>query len=245
MMTGRTCLSPEERQHCFQTNLCLHCGGLGHWMKDCYVKGYGSAACGRALLSRSLTKTLISRLPISVHLTIIHLITDNHHKNILFHVIRSPDLLLILGNTWLNYYNHHIDWQSGQTLPVVLFLLLMSKMFLVNFLILMLFTLNIWILRRYLRNFELYLCLLTVVLIFQALHHPVADYTRILNLNIRQWTLTSLNSWLLHSSDLHLAGFILWGNKRYGGPCIDYKGLNSITIKNWYPLTFISSAHHL
>ncbi len=39
------------------------------------------------------------------------------------------------------------------------------------------------------------------------------------------------------------AGFFLWG-RRTGlcGPCIDYRGLNSITVKNTYPLPLMSSA---
>ncbi|KAK3574131.1 hypothetical protein QTP86_003418 [Hemibagrus guttatus] len=42
------------------------------------------------------------------------------------------------------------------------------------------------------------------------------------------------------------AGFFFVGKKDGGlRPCIDYRGLNQITIKNWYPLPLISSAFEL
>ena len=39
------------------------------------------------------------------------------------------------------------------------------------------------------------------------------------------------------------AGFFFVG-KKYGGlrPCIDYRGLNAITVKNHYPLPLVNSA---
>ncbi|KAF7658989.1 hypothetical protein LDENG_00005110 [Lucifuga dentata] len=39
MQVGRTRLSKEECQHCFLLNLCLYCGGLGHRVHSCPLKG--------------------------------------------------------------------------------------------------------------------------------------------------------------------------------------------------------------
>uniref|UniRef100_A0A8C5DBT5 CCHC-type domain-containing protein n=1 Tax=Gouania willdenowi TaxID=441366 RepID=A0A8C5DBT5_GOUWI len=39
MHVGRTSLSPEEREHCRQRNLCLYCGKPGHYVFRCPVKG--------------------------------------------------------------------------------------------------------------------------------------------------------------------------------------------------------------
>uniref|UniRef100_A0A8C5GZJ6 CCHC-type domain-containing protein n=1 Tax=Gouania willdenowi TaxID=441366 RepID=A0A8C5GZJ6_GOUWI len=46
MQVGRTSLSPEEREHRRQRNLCLYCGKPGHYIFRCPVKGPSSSPAG-------------------------------------------------------------------------------------------------------------------------------------------------------------------------------------------------------
>uniref|UniRef100_A0A674PJ94 Uncharacterized protein n=1 Tax=Takifugu rubripes TaxID=31033 RepID=A0A674PJ94_TAKRU len=41
------------------------------------------------------------------------LLSGNHHETIQFHVLKSPHLPLILGYPWLRRHNPHIDWATG------------------------------------------------------------------------------------------------------------------------------------
>lgn len=43
-------------------------------------------------------------------------ISGNHHELISFLIINSPDLPVILGATWLRKHNPHIDWVKGEVL---------------------------------------------------------------------------------------------------------------------------------
>uniref|UniRef100_A0A146SAR5 Gypsy retrotransposon integrase-like protein 1 n=1 Tax=Fundulus heteroclitus TaxID=8078 RepID=A0A146SAR5_FUNHE len=53
MQLGRSALTKEERQRRRQQGLCLYCGGEGHVVQTCPVKGSGSVGEGRFLLSRT------------------------------------------------------------------------------------------------------------------------------------------------------------------------------------------------
>ncbi len=57
----------------------------------------------------------------------------------------------------------------------------------------------------------------------------------------------SLNAGLIHPSSLPAGAGFFFVKKKDGSlrPCIDYRGLNNITIRNRYPLPQISSAFEL
>ena len=44
------------------------------------------------------------------------LMSGNHHETIQFHVLRSPKIPLILGYPWLRRHNPNIDWSTGSIL---------------------------------------------------------------------------------------------------------------------------------
>lgn len=44
------------------------------------------------------------------------LLSGKHHETIQFHVLKSPSLPLILGYPWLRRHNPHIDWSTGSIL---------------------------------------------------------------------------------------------------------------------------------
>lgn len=44
------------------------------------------------------------------------LLSGNHHETIQFHVLRSPHIPLILGYPWLRRHNPNIDWETGAIL---------------------------------------------------------------------------------------------------------------------------------
>ena len=44
------------------------------------------------------------------------LLSGNHHETISFHILRSPRIPLILGYPWLRRHNPHIDWETGAIL---------------------------------------------------------------------------------------------------------------------------------
>jgi len=49
--------------------------------------------------------------------TPVHMImSGNHHETIQFHVLRSPQIPLILGYPWLRRHNPNIDWTTGSIL---------------------------------------------------------------------------------------------------------------------------------
>ena len=42
------------------------------------------------------------------------IVSGNHHETLQFHVIRSPLTSLVLGRPWLKRHNPHFDWSSGK-----------------------------------------------------------------------------------------------------------------------------------
>lgn len=106
-------------------------------------------------------------------------------------------------------------------------------------------------LEKFLVRDELFLCLhivpMTVQLISsQALPCPLVDYitSPVLREAMEKYIHDSLAAGIIRPSSSPLgAGFFFVSKKdKTLRPCIDFHGLNSITIKNKYPLPLISSA---
>lgn len=192
---------------------------------------------------------------------------DNHHESVCFHIIHSPQLPLVLGASWLLRHNPHIDWRSGQILgwsPVCLNSCLRaapsapsadrdhgreepsdwSKVP------------------------EAYLDLKEVFNKTKELslppHRPYdcaidllpgssPPRGRLYSLSaperqaMQKYLDEALAVGLFRPSSSPAGAGIFFVGKKDGGlcPCIDYRRLNDITIKNRYPLPLISSAFEL
>ncbi|KAI3352443.1 hypothetical protein L3Q82_005396 [Scortum barcoo] len=155
------------------------------------------------------------------------LLSGNHHETIQFHILYSPRLALILGYPWLQRHNPHVDWLMGAILG--------------------------WgsschqvCLRQAtsLPPHRPYDCALDL----QPGTTPPRGRLYSLSAPERKAMEVYMTLWQLASSGPHHhqwgQGFSLWKRKTLR-PCIDYRGLNDISIKNHYPLPLISSAFEL
>ncbi|KAF7648310.1 hypothetical protein LDENG_00158670, partial [Lucifuga dentata] len=72
---------------------------------------------GREPLPRPVPANALDghRLGTVTHLTspVQLLLSGNHHETLQFHILQSPQLPLILGYSWLRRHNPHIDWDTG------------------------------------------------------------------------------------------------------------------------------------
>uniref|UniRef100_A0A8C5EI19 ribonuclease H n=1 Tax=Gouania willdenowi TaxID=441366 RepID=A0A8C5EI19_GOUWI len=322
MQVGRTRLSPEEREHRRQRNLCLYCGKPSHYIIRCPVKGARSSVERGVLMSLFSTPSPIKRphfqarlllkrgthtlttlidsgsdiclldenlaqqleiksvpLPASVpdnaldgrllgtitHRTVpVHLVlAGRHHETVQFHILKTPQHPVILGFPWLHRHNPHIDWSMGsfiswspychqiclkQAIPALLrsdtsgppsdlqglpeeyhdLQEVFSKTRATS-----------------LPPHRSYDCSIDLL--------PGTSPPRIYSLSgperevMEKYVNESLAAGLIRpSSSPAGAGFFFVEKKdKTLRPCIDYRGLNNITVKNRYPLPLISSAFEL
>lgn len=94
MQIGRSQLSPEEREYCFQARECLYCGKLGHRIASCPVSPKDPAALNNQVFAA----------PVKL------IAPSNHNEAISFFTFPSPDTLLILEFPWLQKHSPHTDW---------------------------------------------------------------------------------------------------------------------------------------
>uniref|UniRef100_A0A3B3DGY8 Gypsy retrotransposon integrase-like protein 1 n=1 Tax=Oryzias melastigma TaxID=30732 RepID=A0A3B3DGY8_ORYME len=191
----------------------------------------------------------------------------NHHETLSFHIITSPEHPLILGYSWLMRHNPHIDWSSGEVLgwgsscpskclraakpghrdvpvssaeeypdlskvPVVYHDLkeVFSKTRATS-----------------LPPHRPYDC------VIDLLPGTTPPRGRLYSLSspeqqaMQEYIEDALASGLIRPSSSPAGAGFFFVKKKDGGlrPCIDYRGLNQITIKNRYPLPLISSAFEL
>ena len=188
-------------------------------------------------------------------------LSGNHTESIRFYVLHAPTAPLVLGRPWLERHEPHISWASGQILgwstachAVCLRSALspscgsrpkpsppeISDVPPVYHDLALVFDKDQALSLPPHRPYDCAIDLL-----------PGAPFPkgRLYNLSLpekeamRNYISESLLSGIIRPSSSPLAAGFFFVAKKDGGlrPCVDYRGLNSITVKNKYPLPLISS----
>uniref|UniRef100_A0A674M8X6 ribonuclease H n=1 Tax=Takifugu rubripes TaxID=31033 RepID=A0A674M8X6_TAKRU len=175
----------------------------------------------QAIDGRSLGNITHRTIPLTLTLS------GNHIESTPFLVLHAPTAPLMLGRPWLERHDPHISWTSGRILG--------------------------WSVACHAN------CLRSDNALSLPPHRPYdcpidllpgAPYPtgRLYNLSIpeevmRNYITESLASGIIRPSSSPLAAGFFFVAKKDGGlrPCIDFRKLNNITVKNKYPLPLMSS----
>ncbi|KAK3526056.1 hypothetical protein QTP70_014676 [Hemibagrus guttatus] len=112
MQLGAMRLSPEERSRRLIHNLCFYCGGTGHHNSGCPLKTRGSindnnrvnAVNNKPIGDGICHQTLPMQLQVGLF----------HWETITFYVIDSPRHEIILEYPWLSVHDPVISWYQGE-----------------------------------------------------------------------------------------------------------------------------------
>ena len=215
------------------------------------------------LQANALTGRLLARVTHRsepVHL----LVSGNHHEQIQFHIIASPLAPVVLGQPWLRLHNPHIDWTAAKVVswssfchstclrsarspaedtvsPVFSEPPDLSKVPAVYHDLGEAFSKQLALSLPPHRPYDCAIDLLSGA--------PLPS-SRLYNLSrperetMESYIRDSLAAGIVRSSSSPVgAGFFFVGKKDGSlRPCIDYRGLNNITIQNKYPLPLLASA---
>ncbi|XP_057197795.1 bone morphogenetic protein 5 isoform X2 [Triplophysa rosa] len=217
-----------------------------------------------------ISAVTLTGLPLSTvtHITphVSFFLSGNHCEKIRLYILDSPTTPLVLGHPWLSQHNPHIDWVSTSILswspachvsclgpapsPVSV-----SPVLQVDVTDLAGVSVEYQDLRSVFsksRAMSLpphrpYDCAIDLL---PGTSQPKG---RLFSLSgpereaMDKYIQESLNAGLIRSSSLPAGAGFFFIQKRDGSlrPCIDYRGLNEITVKNKYPLPLMSSAFEL
>ncbi len=206
--------------------------------------------------------TEITRVTKFVTLTL----SGNHAEEIQFFLIHSPFTPVVLGHTWLVNHNPHIDWAHRSILAWSTFCL--AQCFVRHFprsCLVLCCRRSRWAWRMYRRltmtwercsvSPELHLCLRTAHTtvwfdLFPGTSPPkghLYSLSRPEREAMERYIHDSLVAGIIRPSSSPAGVGFFFVEKKDGSlrPCIDYRGLNDITVKNRYPLPLMSSAFEL
>ena len=209
-----------------------------------------------ALDGRPLGPGLVNQMTSAVRVQI-----DNHKEELSFHLIQSPDFTVVLGFPWLTRHNPHLDWTSRTILEwgptchaTCLFSRLPSpeitespKLSQVpseyHDLSEVLSEKRATALPPH-RPYDCAIDLLPGTCPPRGCNFSLSAPERVA---MDQYIREALASDFIRPSCSPAgAGFFFVGKKDGGlRPCIDYRGLNKITVRNRYPLPLIASAFEL
>lgn len=191
-------------------------------------------------------------------------VSGNHREEIQFHLISAPHSPLVLGSTWLKRHNPHIDWDEGRIVswssfchstclqsalqPVVAAVAPsspenpdLSSIRLEYHDLGMVFSKD---LALSLPPHQPYDCAIDLLPGAPLPTSWLYNLSRPEREAMERYIHDSLAAGIIRSSSSPVdAGFFFVGKKDGSlRPCIDYRGLNNITVKNKYPLPLINSA---
>lgn len=217
------------------------------------------------LIVRSLNNELLHR--VTLRTKPLKMAIDNHQEQISFYLIQTSEYPVVLGFTWLNNHNPHIDWGSAKVLGWSMKCMTSCRRSAANNTVIEIDPDN----QSYpdiSRVPNLYHDLKEVFNKTQATSlppHRLYDCAinllpgttpprgRLYSLSgpeseaMQKYISEALSAGLIRPSSSPAGAGFFFVSKKDGGlrPCIDYRGLNQITIKNRYPLPLISSAFEL
>ncbi len=251
----------------YQVGALIDSGAEGDFMDSGLARRLGlpSVALVDPILARTLCGTLLTKITHATKFVTLTL-SGNHAEEIRFLLIHSPTAPVVLGHTWLAKHNPHIDWALNLVLGWSSFCL--AQCLGAAFSPVM----SCSVLQEELVSLagvpEAYHDLGAVFSKSQASslppHRPYdcaidllpgtsPPKGRLYSLSrpereaMERYIHDSQVAGIIRpSSSPAGAGFFFVGKKDGSlRPCIDYRGLNDITVKNRYPLTLMSSAFEL
>uniref|UniRef100_A0A674NAP1 CCHC-type domain-containing protein n=1 Tax=Takifugu rubripes TaxID=31033 RepID=A0A674NAP1_TAKRU len=266
MQIGRSCLSRQEREQRLRDQLCLYCGNNGHFIQACPVRPKGPAhhnttASSPVLIDSGADESLMDfSLARQAGIPLVPLDRSlSPPESTRFLVLHAPTAPLVLGRPWLERHDPHISWASGRILgwsvachanclrsapspssnprPALTPPDLTGVPPIYHDLAPVFSKDNALSLPPH-RPYDCPIDLL-----------PGAPYPtgRLYNLSIpekvmRNYITESLASGIIRPSSSPLAAGFFFVAKKDGGlrPCIDFRKLNNITVKNKYPLPLMS-----
>ncbi|CAG8777446.1 5533_t:CDS:2 [Cetraspora pellucida] len=243
-------LPEEEKQRRRANNLCLYCGEPEHIAKNCPRKANvkyridaakttldvnalidsGTSAC-------FLDYTLAHKhdLPISKKST--PLSVKDHYEEITFNLIQTSHHQAILGLPWLTHHNPNINWHEPSvkrdpgtgTLALPIKYSDFSDVFDEKE-------------ANRLPKHRLYNCAIDLVPGKQPLWAPIYELSELELGTLKKYIEENLDKGYIRHSKSPVRAPILFVKKKNGllRLCVDYRGLNQVTIKNRYPLFLIS-----
>uniref|UniRef100_A0A9J8BR74 ribonuclease H n=1 Tax=Cyprinus carpio carpio TaxID=630221 RepID=A0A9J8BR74_CYPCA len=251
----------------FQVSALIDSGAEGDFMDSRLATSLGISAVALAepISARTLCGTHLTNITHTTPFVTLTL-SGNHAEEIKFHLIHSPTAPVVLGHTWLVKHNPHIDWARGSILawsPFCLAQCLGAAFSPV---------LPHSVLQEELVNLadvpEAYHDLRAVFSKSRASSLPPhRPYDCAIDLlpgtsppkghlyslsgpereAMERYIHDSLVAGIIRPSSSPAGAGFFFVEKKDGllRPCIDYRGLNDITVKNRYPLPLMSSAFEL
>uniref|UniRef100_A0A9J7XNI1 ribonuclease H n=1 Tax=Cyprinus carpio carpio TaxID=630221 RepID=A0A9J7XNI1_CYPCA len=251
----------------FQVSALIDSGPEGDFMDSRLATSLGSSAVALAepISARTLCGTHLTNITHTTQFVTLTL-SGNHAEEIKFHLIHSPNAPVVLGHTWLVKHNPHIDWARGSILawsPFCLAQCLGAAFSPV---------LSHSVLQEELVNLadvpEAYHDLRAVFSKSRASSLPPhCPYDCAIDLlpgtsppkghlyslsgpereAMERYIRDSLVAGIIRPSSSPAGAGFFFVEKKDGSlrPCINYRGLNDITVKNRYPLPLMSSAFEL
>ncbi|KAJ8369826.1 hypothetical protein SKAU_G00098540 [Synaphobranchus kaupii] len=249
MQLGRVAVNPEERQRRLRTRSCFYCGKPGHQIASCPIrpKRMGSpvklgvltspiipnhAAQDRLMFKATLLwkdKTVSSSALIDSGADASFMdITFARRAGIPTERLTSPISALALdGQTWLRLHNPHIDWKARSHPGVECPLSSQLSPFC-----------------SAPSGVQPYDCAIDLLAGAKLPSGRLYSLSGPEKLAMEEYIHDSLASGIIRPSSSPVgAGFFFVGKKDGSlRPCIDYRGLNQVTIRNKYPLPLINTA---
>ncbi len=248
----------------YQVGALIDSGAEGDFMDSGLARRLGlpSVALADPILARTLCGTLLTRITHATKFVTLTL-SGNHAEEICFLLIHSPTAPVVLGHTWLAKHNPHIDWALNSVLGWISFCL--AQCLGATFSPVM----SCSVLQEEPVSLagvpEAYHDLGAVFSKSRASslppHRPYDCAIDLLpGTSPPKGRLYSLSGPEREAMERYIhdsqvagiirpssspagAGFFFVGKKDGSlRPCIDYRGLNDITVKNRYPLPLMSSA---
>lgn len=215
------------------------------------------------LQANALTGRLLARVTHCsepVHL----LVSANHHELIRFHIISSPHAPVVLGQPWLRLHNPHIDWNAAKVVswspychasclrsarspaeraisPNLFEPLDLSSVPTVYHDLGEVFSKQLALSLPPHRPYD---CAIDLLPGAPLPSSRLYNLSRPKRESMEKYIHDSLAAGIIRPSSSPVgAGFFFVGKKDGTlRPCIDYRGLNEITIRNKYPLPLLASA---
>ncbi len=206
---------------------------------------------GRSIAPGSVTK-ITDPLAVSV---------SHHLESMAFYLISSPELPLILGHPWLMRHNPHINWLSGEVLS---WGSLCQDSCLKSHRIIPedLKSINLSRVPSEYHHLQSVFCKERATVLpphrsydcaVELLPGACPPRGRIFSLSSPEqkamdaYINESLAAGIIRPSTSPAGAGFFFVEKKYGGlrPCIDYRALNQITVRNRYPLPLMTSAFEL
>ncbi|KAK2905603.1 hypothetical protein Q8A73_009546 [Channa argus] len=201
----------------------------------------------------------------SLHTAPLQLIIENHCEKISYQIIRSPQQPLILGSTWLSRHNPHIDWLTGRVFcwgTSCSSLCLRQAVPPVRCPVITPPTIDLTKIPKVYHDLKSVFCKERATSLpphrpydcsIELLPGTMPPRGRLYSLSgpereaMETYINESLAAGLIRPSSSPAGAGFFFVDKKDGGlrPCIDYRGLNLITIHNRYPLLLISSVFEL